>query len=340
LQARVKLGEDPAGEKAEEQARAGETFLAVAKLWLTKKRTKDNVRASTIKNLERYILRHAKSLHQFKLAGLAHSRAAAACIDALGESGGKSAANRMQAALSQYFTFAVLEGYMERNPLAGSDTFAEIPRDRVLNDEELAAIWDHAGDDHFGRIVRLLMLTGQRREEIGGLLRSELSNTGGFDVIDLPPSRTKNHRRHLIPLSRPAAAILEACRPHLGRDGRPRDAVFGVGERGFSGWSRCKAELDGRISKARGAPLAGWVLHDLRRSLDTQLNDRFGVMPHVVEAILNHVSTAASARRGIAGTYNYAQYLNEKTAALGLWGDHIMSLTGGDVIPLQAVGHV
>jgi hypothetical protein len=104
--------------------------------------------------------------------------------------------------------------------------------------------------------------------------------------------------------------------------------VFGRGvERGFQGWSKSKAELDARITKAHhGRALNDWTLHDFRRSLSTSLHERFGVPPHVVETILGHVGGHKS---GVAGTYNKALYLDERRRALERWGAHIMELLTG-----------
>lgn len=361
LLARVKLGEDPAGEKIENRARASETFEAVGERWLAKKLNKDKVRPGTYRHIERHILRTAKKLHPLAMAKIGR-RTVAEEIDAAGSSRGPVAANRLQATLSELFTWAMSEGYCEQNPLLGRDTFEERPRERVLEDDELRQIWQHAGDDHFGDIVRLLMLSGQRADEIAGLRRSEITKAAvrevrlgdyrlpGFevDVIDLPPSRTKNRRRHLVPISPAMQGIIDRQALRTDDAGKLRDLLFGIGQRGFSGWSRCKARLDERIHAARvnawqevlgrsaaPGPLPHWTPHDLRRTLDTQLNDRFGIVPHVVEALLNHVSSLKSGKAGVAGTYNHAQYLREKTEALRVWSDHITALVGDNVVPLR-----
>jgi integrase len=364
VHAKVRLGQDPAGQKAESREHAAETFEAIGKLWLAKKTAKDNVRPGTYRHLERHILKYAKKLHGLKLAGLSR-RTVGAEIEAIGNSSGPVAANRMQATLSEFFTWAMSEGYIEQNPLIGRDTFDEKPRDRVLTDDELREIWEAAGDDHYGCIVRLLMLTGQRADEMAGLGRPEIGKAevkearlGEFklpaftiDVIDLAPARTKNKRRHIVPLSTPALAILEKQPVRVDDDGKVRDLVFGIGQRGFSGWSRCKERHDERIHAARikrwedagrpgdkPPPLPHWTPHDLRRTADTVMNDRLGILPHVVEAILNHVSSQKSGKAGVAGTYNHALYLRERTEALKLWADHIIALTGGNVVSLARVG--
>src|SRR5262249_8394436 len=140
-----------------------------------------------------------------------------------------------------------------------------------------------------------------------------------IDAIELPGERTKNKRPHFVPLSRPALAILEKQPARTDATGKVRDLIFGIGQQGFSGWSRCKERLNERIHAARikaweeagrqdGAPppLPHWTPHDLRRTMDTAMNDRLGIAPHVVEAILNHVSTTKSGKGGVAGVYNKA----------------------------------
>ena len=104
-----------------------------------------------------------------------------------------------------------------------------------------------------------------------------------------------------------------------------RPFVFGRGEGGYSGWSRSKERLDERIKEANGKALQPWVLHDLRRTTATGMAD-LGVQPHVVEAVLNHVS---GHKGGIAGIYNRAQYTAERARALALWDDHIASVIKG-----------
>ena len=185
-------------------------------------------------------------------------------------------------------------------------------RDRVLSQDELAKVLKTLAEDRFGDIVRLLILTAQRREEIGGLRWSEIDFDRGFIV--LPAARTKNKRLHELPLSRQARAILERQQ----RRG-DRDLVFGIGEGGFCGWSDCKAALDERAKLK-----AGWRLHDLRRTAATMMAE-LGVPPHIVEAILNHVS---GHRAGVAGIYNRAKYEAEMRQALERWAEHVQTILG------------
>jgi integrase len=177
----------------------------------------------------------------------------------------------------------------------------------VLGDAELVKIWNAAPDSDFGRIVKLLVLTGQRRDEIADLQRAEI----GDAVLALPAARTKNGRAHDVPLSAQALAVLGDHPERVGRT-----YAFGDGEGGFSGFSRAKERLD------EACGVIDWTLHDLRRTMATRMAD-LGVQPHVIEATLNHVS---GHKAGVAGVYNRSTYAAEKRAALDLWGTHVQML--------------
>jgi integrase len=352
LHAKVKLGQDPASDKDEGRKRASDTFEAIAKNYLAAK--KRSTRPGTYRETERHIATHSKPLNGLQASKVTR-RDIATLIGAIRDSGSPVAANRVRSTLSDFFSWAMSEGIdgVDVNPVMGTSKSEETARDRVLKDFELRLIWNHAGSDDYGSILRLLMLTGQRADEMASLLRSEIGKVTvpekrvteairlqpfDVDAIDLPPERTKNRRPHIVPLSRTAAAILIERPQRANGDGSLRDYVFGIGQRGFSGWSRCKERLDGRITRTLGKPLDHWTPHDLRRTLSTVMNDQLGVLPHVVEAILNHVSSHQSGKRGVAGTYNKALYLRERVEALGLWADHLAAIVGaGDdnVMPLK-----
>jgi integrase len=242
---------------------------------------------------------------------------------------GEVTTNRLRSALSGMFGWAMKEGLVEQNPVIGTNVRAESARDRVLVDpetgdmSELVTIWKALDDSPFSDTVRLLILTGQRRTEIGGLHWSEIDN--GYTRIKLPKHRTKNGQEHLIPLSQPARDILTR-QPQI--VGWP--CVFGRSERGFTVWDKGKTALDEKLPD-----LEHWTLHDLRRSVATGMA-KLGVLPHVVEAVLNHQSGSKS---GVAGVYNLNTYLPEKTAALTLWAEHLMGAVSGKsakVVPLRA----
>jgi integrase len=200
----------------------------------------------------------------------------------------------------------------ETNPVSGTNKTGSKARERVLSDQEVKAIWKQLDDDDdYGTIVKLLILTGARRDEIGSLSRWEINLRE--EQIELPGGRTKNRLDHIIPLSPLALSIL--------KDRKQRensDFVFGRGEGGFSGWSKAKAALDEKLD------IEPWVLHDFRRAISTTMHERLKIAPHIVEAVLNHVS---GAKAGVAGIYNRALYAEDKRAALSAYADHIAKVT-------------
>ena len=177
---------------------------------------------------------------------------------------------------------------------------SETKRDRVLTDDEVVAVWRGTQELGwpFGDCIRLLMLTGARREEIAQLRWSEVDNLS----IKLKGARTKSGEPHDIPLSAPALALLE----HLPRIATS-DLVFTTnGKTSISGWSHAKDRLDTL------APIASWRVHDLRRTVATGLQ-KLGTPLQVTEAVLGHVS---GSRAGVVGIYQRQNYANEKRAAL------------------------
>jgi len=315
LHARVMLGQDPAGEKAESRTRAAETFGAILQSYLDRK--KGELKPRAYEEVERHLLKHAKPLHASQLAAI-DKRRAATLLSGLAASSGPNSANNVRSSLSSFFGWAMREGLAEANPIVGTNkAIVNASRDRTLSDDELRGIWAALGNDAYSDIVRLLALTGQRRGEIGSLRWSEVD----FDkaVIALPRERTKNSRPHDIPLSDAALSILKA-RPRLAG----RDYVFASGAHGYRGWANNKIALDANIA-SKGA-ISPWRLHDLRRTVSTRMHDELGILPHIVEAVLNHVS---GHRAGVAGTYNRALYAKEKAVALGRWAEHLSAIVSG-----------
>jgi integrase len=247
LHNRVRLGSDPAGERAESRARADETFGACAKLFLAWQRG----RVKSFRDVERHLVRNLAALHNLPLAKI-DQRTIAAQLARISARGSPVQANRTRASLSKFFSWACGEGLAENNPAALCNRNPEKSRHRVLSRNELKQIWTALPDSDYGAIVKLLVLTGQRATEISDLQWSEIDRERG--LISLPPSRTKNQRRHDVPMSDMVRAILEA-RPQNGRE-----FVFGVGQqRGFSGWSRAKTALDEVVK------IPSWRVHDIRR---------------------------------------------------------------------------
>ena len=331
LLAKVRLGQDPQAERRKARAEAGLTFKSAIDRYIAEhvvRRQRPRSQAETRRHLEK----HARPLHELPLAQV-DRRLISDLVGRLVQTSGPIAANRVQSSLAALFGWALRQGLTETNPTLGAVRPAlERSRERVLSLIELAEVWRVCGTDDFGRIVRLLILTGQRREEVAGLRWGEIDLDKA--VWSLPGTRTKNGRPHDIPLSGLALATIRAVPRRAGRD-----LLFGVAAGGFKGWGRAKERLEERIleSRRQRAAAAGidpallaapvrWVLHDLRRSVVTHMNET-GVAPHVVEAVVNHVSGAAKA--GVAGTYNRSVYAAEKRQALERWADLISEIVDG-----------
>jgi integrase len=219
--------------------------------------------------------------------------------------------------LSKMFAWLIRDRRVTANPCA-SVARPEIPgsRDRVLTNSEIGDFWKAADsiDNPFATVLKLLLLTGCRLREVAEMRRDELSEDGG--TWNLPGARTKNKKPHGVPLPPLARDILASVKRI---EGCPY--VFSTtGKSPVQGWSKIKDRVDAAMK-----PASPWVLHDLRRTAATGMAE-LGIAPHIVEAVLNHVS---GARAGVAGTYNRAAYAPEKKAALERWGDHVDALVSG-----------
>jgi integrase len=246
-------------------------------------------------------------------------------------------ARLLNTALSGLFGWLHRNRRVDLNPFAGLKPDLPVARDRVLTDSELKLFWQAADREPLvGPLLKLLALTGQRLGEVSGLRRSELSEDGTTWV--LPAARAKNKRANAVPLS-PMAQALIASVPNL----TGSDLIFSTtGVTPVSGWSRTKRRLDKTMlalaAHARGdkrdAVIAPWRLHDLRRTVATGMAE-IGIEPHIVEAVLNHVS---GHKASVAGIYNRAAYAEQKKAALLRWSQHIDGLVTGrpaKILPLR-----
>lgn len=235
---------------------------------------------------------------------------------------------QMLATLSTLFGWCLKERRIKLNPCSGI-TAPQAParRDRWLDNAEIVAFWnaaDKAGEP-VSQLLKLLLLTGARFTEARCLGRSELSDEG--TVWNIPSTRTKNKKPHILPLSPQAQALIKSVKRISGSD-----FVFTLnGKAPISFGSRRKHALDAVMQ-----PAQPWVIHDLRRTAATGMAE-IGVSPHIVEAVLNHISGAKS---GVAGVYNRAAYGAEKKAALERWAAHVEGIISGkpsaNVLPLTA----
>ena len=223
--------------------------------------------------------------------------------------------------LSKFFAWLLQHRRITSNPCVGVwKPSAPQARERVLTDTEIRWFWQAAGDlgAPFGPLLKLLLLTGQRLGEVGGMRHDELHDDGTWH---LPGSRTKNHKQHIVPLPPPARELV-ASAPAI----EDCPFVFSTnGLRPVSGWSKTKVRLDVAMRALAKKEITPWTLHDLRRTAVTGMAN-LGIAPHVVEAVVNHIS---GAKAGVAGIYNRAEYAAEKKAALARWALHVLDVVGG-----------
>lgn len=334
---KAKSGIDPLDQRKAQAGRDRQTLKTLIERYLVQYAERHHGER-TLAETRRGLLVHMTPLHDLEIDKLTR-RDLAEQFTILVETSGPITANRVRGMVSKLFSWAMGLGLVEANPVAGTvRPSPEKTRDRILSTAEIQLLWratEEATD--YARIVRLLLLTGQRREEVAAMHWGEISGEGRTWTI--PADRAKNGRAHDVPLSPQVRAIL--ARVERRQD---RDFVFGRGTGGYSGYSRSKRVLDQKLAVMRAEirlgrqlelgeqpgskdALSPWVLHDLRRTAVTMMAE-MGVAPHVVEAVVNHVS---GHKAGVAGIYNRAVYANEKRAALERWAAHVEQLVSGEL---------
>jgi integrase len=310
--ARVELGHDPQAERQAKRQQEARTVRSVVDAYLDAKQTE--LRPESFRVTKLYLRGpYFKMLHPMAVTAVTRADVAT-CIRTVIRKNSVPTAAAARRALSAFYAWTIADGLLgdAANPVDGSHRPADpTPRDRVLTNAELVAIWRECGDDDPGRIIQLLILLGSRRAEVGGMCWSEIDLDAG--TWALPAQRSKNRRAHTIALPAAALAIIKAV-PRTNRD-----HLFGdrAGS-GFTGWSNAKMELDRRLADA----VKPWRIHDIRRTVATGMAD-LGIEPHHIEAALNHFS---GHRRGVAGVYNRSTYERAVTAALARWADHVFAL--------------
>jgi integrase len=309
--ARATLGHDPQGERAAQRLRAARTLRTVAETYLDSRH--DVLRPSSLRVAQLYLFGpYFRSLHAVGIADITQADIAA-CLATIARQHSAKTAAAARRTLSALFRFAVEEGFRPDNPVVNTRRpVRPAPRDRVLSDAELVAILRACDDGgEFGTVIKLLVLLGARRQEVGSMRWSELNLDAG--TWTLPAERSKNHRPHTIPLPPTALEILR-------RIPSKREYLFGERGPGFTAWGRVKAEFDRRLADF----VQPWRLHDLRRSVATKLAD-IGIEPHLIEIVLGH----AAHRSGISGVYNHSHYQQQVRVALARWDRHISDLLEG-----------
>lgn len=349
----AKENRDPALEEEAKQREEGEKrsrtlALAVEDFLKLYPRYRPSTRAEVGRLLKREVV---ATLGDRPVSSI-NRRDVAKVVNAVSDRGAGTTANRVLAYLGSFFTWLVERGELEVTPIQNlAKPSEERTRDRVLTDEELTAVW-RAADQMaypFGNLVQLLLLTAQRRDEVAGMLRSDIDWKA--TKWTLAREQTKSDRRHEVPLSATAISILEAI-PNRG------DMLFRAmavrrkkgtapnkdeAPRHISGWSAFKkaidekalallqkaeneeAELEGR--QPEKITLPAYTLHDIRRTVASGMA-RLGIAPHVVERLLNH---STGTIRGVAAVYNRHSYAPEMRHAVDLWATHVEQLVRSEV---------
>jgi integrase len=331
---RVQQGVDPAEEKRIRRCTPSpqvETFGALALDYL-ERHVKTNSAAATYKEAKRDL--------EFNVLPRWHNRPIASItrrevmdlIDGIVARGVGIQANRTLARLRALFNWAI-----ERERLSASPTermklpTKERARDRALTDDEVRWFWQGCCEIGwpFGPLFKLLLLTAQRRDEVGGIRWSEIDLDNR--IWTLPRQRAKNDRGHEVQLSDAVVDILRSL-PRIANGGNQQDGLVftTTGRTAVSGFGNVKKRLDVVMVEARrrsallseDATIPDWRLHDLRRTATTGMA-RLNIPPHVVDKILNHTGGAI---RGVAAVYNRHAYLEERRAALEAWERHVSSL--------------
>ena len=279
------------------------------------------LRASTIRQYEHTLGVICSRWHAWPLSSVT-KREVLTRLDELESDGKFALSDATYRYLNRFFRWCVERDYLERSPTEGiRRTHRIASRARFLDVSEIAEIWSvlHQLGYPFGPLLQLLLLTGQRLGEVAGMRWNELHDLDGEATWEIPANRTKNNRPHLVPLTPLVIRIIRSCP-------KSSDFVFSsTGRTPASGFSKAKMRLSKLMGEARTArgespDLPDWRFHDFRRSFATHANETLGAEPHIVEAVLNHVS---GTRAGIAGVYNRATYMSGRREALNRWSKFV-----------------
>jgi integrase len=311
---KIAQGIDPAAKKVAE--RNGDTFEAVAAEFVAKyakvhhRRWHDTEQTIKTKLLPRWGARPVASIARRDVLDV---------LDAEMALGRDRTANLLLALVRKIFNWAVERGIVEASPAAGIRAPGrEVARDRVLDDDELARVWNAA--DSMGwpwaGVVQLLIVTAQRRDEVREARWSEIDIERRLWTI--PRERVKLDRAHDVPLSDLALGIIDSL-PRVGNTGLVFPAARAGSRNAISGLSQLKRKLD------QLSGVGGWRLHDLRRTAASSMA-RLGHPPHVLAKVLNH---APAGTQGITALYNRYHYGDEQRAALEAWARHLERITSG-----------
>jgi len=293
----------------------GDSIEAAVASFLEKHAYKKN-RTSTAQAAERIFNRLVLPVWRGRSIQSIARRDVIALVEDIADDHGGYMANRTRDVLSKLFNWLCSRDVLAASPDHGvEDPHQEQARKRTLSNAELRALWRACeGDGAFGQALRLLVLTGARRNEVSQMKWSEVSGDNQ-KIWTIPAERCKNRQEHVIPLSDEAWAIMKSMPRILGCD-----YVFSASGRGpISGWAKAKT----RLSTKAKIPEKSWRLHDLRRTAASGMQ-RLSIAVPVVEKALNHKSGVF---RGIVSTYQTHDYIDEVRVALQKWADYVAQIT-------------
>jgi integrase len=357
-------GKDPAAakrrRKAEAKAQPIKTFLDLSEAYFTacengewKPRGKKK-RASTLGGEKWLWTKHIKpDLGDLRIEDVTPA-AVKKLLRALVAKGHEVTSNRVRGQIRQMFNFAIAEGRIATNPVAGVKPMGtESPRQRVLRDEELKSVWGALTDpsklrkpapdaetegervyvsEPVGIAIKLLALLLTRRAEVAGMARDELDLAQGSWVI--PGARTKNGLPHLVPLPPEAVALIKRAIVLADEGHEKKSPLVFPSPRSRDGDNDPKSIAPSALShalrdvrKALGLPRLS--PHDLRRTAATNMaSERLGVSPFLIGRLLNHTSETGGAAMVTMTTYALHDFAAEKRAALTAWAGLLLEVVG------------
>jgi integrase len=248
------------------------------------------LRPTTARDMRRTLNRNFSKLRKVPLADITRRDVAPVLDDMLATPAAMGAAFRH---LRAFLRWCIGRGYLEASPIERLPAPKRADsRSRVLSREELVAIWRAAPDTDYGRIIKLCILSAQRRGQWAACRREYMQD----DIITWPTSVMKAGKAHAIPLTPAIRALLSDRIGHL---------FPTAGGIPFNNWAACKERLD------QTAGVTAWRHHDLRRTWATVAADELNIDPHIIESVLAHAIGTPIAR-----IYNRARYLEPMRKAL------------------------
>jgi len=315
----LERGTDPAAELAIEKAQSNpDSAGEVAEEWLKRSISK-NTKPRTQREIKWILDREVLPAWKHKLITEISRNDVLRLLDVITDRGAPILANRTLAYVRWWLNWCVERGILQASPAAGIEKpTAEKSRERVLEDDEVTAIWDVAGNLGYpsGPFLKVLLLSAQRRGEVATMRWQDVDLERR--IWALPSTATKARRPHDVPLSSQLVALIG----ELPRFEGPYVFSTTSGRKAINGFSKMKARCD-KTLKDEESQVDDWTMHDFRRTASTWLAGA-GVPPHILGALLNHTPGKI---QGITSIYNRFRYVEERRAALEKWAGHLARLT-------------